>query len=65
MKSRILVVDDEVSIREFLDIMLKKEGYEVSLAEDGQKAKELIAKKTFDMVISDLQMPNVTGLELL
>jgi two-component system response regulator PilR (NtrC family) len=65
MKSRILVVDDEVSIREFLDIMLKKEGYEVTLAEDGQKAKELIAKKTFDMVISDLQMPNVTGLELL
>ncbi len=65
MKSRILVVDDEVSIREFLDIMLKKEGYEVSLAEDGQKAKELISKKTFDMVISDLQMPNVTGLELL
>jgi two-component system, NtrC family, response regulator PilR len=65
MKSKILVVDDEVSIREFLDIMLKKEGYEVTLAEDGQKAKDLLAKKSFDMVISDLQMPNVTGLELL
>ncbi|MBL7670372.1 MAG: sigma-54-dependent Fis family transcriptional regulator [Bdellovibrionaceae bacterium] len=65
MKSRILVVDDEESIREFLEIMLKKEGYEVTLAEDGQKAKDLLAKKTFDMVISDLQMPNVTGLELL
>src|SRR5690606_33113069 len=44
---------------------LKKEGYEVTLAEDGQKAKDLISKKTFDMVISDLQMPNMTGLELL
>ncbi len=65
MKSRILVVDDEESIREFLEIMLKKEGYEVTLAEDGQKAKDLLAKKTFDMVISDLQMPHVTGLELL
>jgi two-component system, NtrC family, response regulator PilR len=65
MKSKILVVDDEVSIREFLDIMLKKEGYEVTLAEDGQKAKDLLAKKSFEMVISDLQMPNVTGLELL
>ncbi|MBK7961885.1 MAG: sigma-54-dependent Fis family transcriptional regulator [Bdellovibrionales bacterium] len=65
MKSRILVVDDEESIREFLEIMLKKEGYEVTLAEDGQKAKDLLAKKTFDMVISDLQMPNVTGLGLL
>lgn len=65
MKSRILVVDDEESIREFLEIMLKKEGYEVSTAEDGQKAKEILQKKSFDMVISDLQMPNVTGIELL
>ncbi|MBV2167459.1 MAG: sigma-54 dependent transcriptional regulator [Bdellovibrio sp.] len=65
MKSRILVVDDEESIREFLEIMLKKEGYEITLAEDGQKAKDLLAKKTFDMIISDLQMPHVTGIELL
>lgn len=65
MKPKILVVDDEQSIREFLDIMLKKEGYEVSLAEDGEEAKALLKKKSFHMVISDLQMPNITGLELL
>lgn len=65
MKPRILAVDDEESIREFLEIMLKKEGYEVTTAEDGQKAVELLKKKTFDMVISDLQMPNMTGMELL
>ncbi len=65
MKSRILVVDDEESIREFLEIMLKKEGFEVSLAEDGARAKEMIQKKSFDMVISDLQMPNMNGIELL
>ncbi len=65
MKARILVVDDEESIREFLDIMLRKEGYEVTLAEDGQKAIDILAKKSVDMVISDLQMPNVTGIELL
>jgi two-component system response regulator PilR (NtrC family) len=65
MKPRILVVDDEESIREFLDIMLKKEGYEITTAEDGQKAIDLLAKKSFDMVISDLQMPKVTGIELL
>ena len=65
MKPRILVVDDEESIREFLEIMLKKEGYEVTLAEDGSKAKDVLAKKSFDMVISDLQMPNMTGIELL
>lgn len=65
MKSRILVVDDEESIREFLEIMLRKEGYEITLAEDGLRAKDLLTKKTFDMVISDLQMPGMTGLELL
>lgn len=65
MKSRILVVDDEESIREFLEIMLKKEGYEVTTAEDGQNAKDILQKKSFDMVISDLQMPKVTGIELL
>jgi two-component system response regulator PilR (NtrC family) len=65
MKSRILVVDDEESIREFLEIMLRKEGYEVTTAEDGQKALDTIKKKSFDLVISDLQMPNMTGLELL
>lgn len=65
MKSRILVVDDEESIREFLDIMLRKEGYEVTLAEDGARAIDLLKKKSFDLVISDLQMPQVTGMELL
>lgn len=65
MKPRILVVDDEESIREFLEIMLKKEGYEVTCAEDGARAKDLLTKKSFDMVISDLQMPQVNGLELL
>lgn len=65
MKPRILVVDDEDSIREFLEIMLKKEGYEVTCAVDGQNAKDILVKKSFDMIISDLQMPHVTGIELL
>ncbi len=65
MKSRVLVVDDEESIREFLEIMLRKEGYEVTCAEDGQQAMDIIKKKSFDLVISDLQMPHMTGIELL
>jgi two-component system response regulator PilR (NtrC family) len=65
MKPKILVVDDEESIREFLSIMLKKEGYDVSLAADGEEAKGLLKNKSFHMIISDLQMPNVTGMELL
>jgi len=65
MKPRILVVDDEESIREFLEIMLKKEGYEITTAADGLIAKEILSKKTVDLVISDLQMPNMNGMELL
>jgi len=65
MKPRILVVDDEESIREFLEIMLRKEGYDTTCVEDGQQAIDILKKKSFDMVISDLQMPNVTGMELL
>ena len=65
MKTKILIVDDEASIREFLEIMLKKEGYDVTCAEDGQQAVEILKKKSFDMVISDLQMPRMTGIELL
>ena len=65
MKSRILVVDDEESIREFLEIMLKKEGYEITCVEDGQQAVDILKKRSFDMVISDLQMPHLTGMELL
>jgi two-component system response regulator PilR (NtrC family) len=65
MKQRILVVDDEESIREFLEIMLRKEGYDITTAEDGERAIDILKKKSFDMVISDMQMPKVTGLELL
>lgn len=65
MKPRILVVDDEESIREFLEIMLKKEGYEITTAADGLIAKDILAKKAIDLVISDLQMPNMNGMELL
>ncbi|MBT4760364.1 MAG: sigma-54-dependent Fis family transcriptional regulator [Bdellovibrionaceae bacterium] len=65
MKPRILVADDEESIREFLEIMLKKEGYDVVCVEDGQKALEVMKKRNIDLIISDLQMPNMTGIELL
>lgn len=66
LKQKILIVDDEASIREFLEIMLKKEKkYELTLAEDGEQAIEILKKKTFDLVISDLQMPNKTGMDVL
>ena len=65
MKHRILIVDDEESIREFLEIMLTKEGYSVHSASDGQEALDILQKKSFDLIVSDMQMPNMTGMELL
>ena len=62
---RILVVDDEHSIREFCTIALKKASYDITCAEDGVKACELLKKKSFDMIISDLQMPQMSGMEIL
>ncbi len=63
--SRILVVDDEESIREFFEIMLKREGYEVLTAVNGAQALETLKKTQVDLVISDIQMPEMSGLELL
>lgn len=64
-KTKILVVDDEESLREFLEIMLKREGYEVTTAADGDQAIKIMMKKNFDLVITDLQMPKVHGMEVL
>ena len=62
---RILVVDDEENIRHMLSLILKKEGYKVSTAEDGQEALEKIERGEFDMVLCDVRMPRLTGIELL
>lgn len=65
MNKKILVVDDEASIRDFLSIMLKKKGYDVLCAEDGAQGLDLFSNNSVDLIISDLQMPKMTGLELL
>lgn len=62
---RILVVDDEDSIREYLAMMLEREGYEVQAAADGKKAVRLSSKESFDAVITDIQLPGMTGIDLL
>lgn len=65
MKTRILVVDDELSMREFISILLEREGYEVLTAADAATALERLAASPVDLVISDVQMPGLNGLELL
>ncbi|TAJ27600.1 MAG: sigma-54-dependent Fis family transcriptional regulator [Nitrospirae bacterium] len=62
---KILIVDDERSMRDVLSIMLKRAGYEVAVAADGDEAIEQISKEPFDLVITDLKMPKVGGLEVL
>jgi len=62
---RILVVDDEKSMREILEIFLKNEGYDVSVAINGESAVEALKSDIFDLIISDMKMPKMGGLELL
>ena len=64
-KEHILVVDDEEAIRALLTDFLTREGYSVNSAENGIRALEALKKDTFDLVITDLQMPGMDGLELM
>ena len=63
--ARILVVDDERSMREVLFSMLKNEGYDVAVAEGGEAAIEAVRRETFDAIITDVRMPKVDGLQVL
>jgi CheY-like chemotaxis protein len=62
--TRILVVDDELSSLKFISHFLRKEGYEVTEANDGAEAIELIDNSRFDLVLSDVRMPRVDGVAL-
>ncbi|HEY4643208.1 MAG TPA: response regulator, partial [Bacteroidota bacterium] len=65
MAERILVVDDEKIIRESLSFILEKEGYEVSEAPNGAEALKQLKQKRVDIVLTDLEMPEMKGIELL
>jgi len=64
-KKNILIVDDEAKMRRILEIMLQQMDFIVYQAEDGQQALTLIKEQSIDLIISDLQMPNLDGLGLL
>ena len=65
MSNKILIVDDELSMREFLEILLCGEGYNVDSAASGPEAIKILNVNRYDLVISDIQMPEMNGLELL
>ena len=63
--ARVLVVDDERSMRELLSIVLRRDGYEVLIAEDGVAAVELLKRERVDILITDIRMPQMNGVDLL
>jgi len=65
MKIKILVVDDELSMREFLSILLEREGYDVTVAGSAAEALRMMESALFDLVLSDVNMPGLSGIELL
>ena len=63
--ANILVIDDDQGMREFLEILLIREGYEVASASGGKEAIGLCKKHKFDLAITDLKMPRVNGIDVL
>jgi two-component system response regulator PilR (NtrC family) len=64
-KNKILIVDDEQSIREFLELLLTKEGYQVQTTGSAVEAIQILEKDRFDVVFMDIQMPHMSGIEAL
>jgi DNA-binding NtrC family response regulator len=63
--SKIMVVDDEQGIRELLSEVLFENGFDVTSARDGQESLQFLKKRSFDLLITDINMPNLNGIELL
>ena len=65
MSGQILIVDDEASMRKMLDILLTQEGYEVQTAPNAEAAMDALNLHPFDLVLSDIRMPGLSGIDLL
>jgi DNA-binding NtrC family response regulator len=63
--AKILVIDDEQGIRDLLDALLSRKGYDVVLAESGRKGLELFRRERPDVLVLDLKMPEMDGLTVL
>ncbi len=65
MKTKILVIEDEEKIARFIELELKHEGYEVSKAFDGREGLEMAQSGSFDLILLDIMLPLLNGLEVL
>jgi two-component system response regulator PilR (NtrC family) len=64
-RPRVLVVDDESSMRDMLRIVLRRDGYEVVVAESGRAAVDVLNRESVDLLLSDIRMPDLNGVEVL
>lgn len=64
MKGRILLVEDDETFRSFVQVILEDEEYEVRVACNGNEGRQMLAKESYDLVITDLKMPGKSGLDL-
>jgi two-component system response regulator PilR (NtrC family) len=64
-KPRILIVDDEPSMREMLRIVLRRDGYDVVVAQNGADGLDRLRGEPFDLLLSDIRMPDISGVEVL
>ena len=65
MSKTVLVVDDSATVRKFVSVSLEMQGFDVTVASDGMDALEQLPKRKFDLVITDLNMPNMDGFEFI
>ena len=65
MAKRIIAVDNSKTMREMISVTLRAAGFEVTVAEDGQKALSMLRAAQIDLVITDLNMPNLDGISLI
>lgn len=65
MTKKVLAVDDSPSVRKLVEFSLKRGGFLVTTAQDGQEALEILVKDQFDAVVLDINMPRLDGFELL
>src|SRR5689334_22437113 len=64
-KPRILIVDDEPSMRDMLRIVLRRDGFDVVVAANGREAIDTLQRERVDLLLSDIRMPDVSGVEVL
>jgi DNA-binding NtrC family response regulator len=65
MMANLLIVDDELGMRQFLTHLFQREGHTVRVAESGQRALDALRQEPADLIISDIKMPDMNGIELL